>query len=478
MEDSLVETIHKKISEAAEKRKALQGAQLEASIYRVPDELRKLKTSAYRPRLVSIGPFHSKHQKSSCQELKASYADSLLSRVSGSEEQAYELLKECVEEMERAVDKAKKCYSEQVDELNPEMLFIDGCFVLEFLYNDYQIKHLLAQGTTGSIHEANQIRKEDNIFCSALARLIVQHDLLLLENQLPFFILEKLFHLTVERVPDHPPSRTLKEYVILSFGDSIDPKRKAKFEKSCTCSPRECVLCLTSFCRPMPRMYIGNKGMELENSPIAEENYHVLHILHDYYLPLEKVEDSGESSKKESDLSELMHSASDLDYAGVKFVPIKDGFTVSFSRSQGQFEIPIIRIDDFTEPLLRNLIAFEQCCPRVSSHFTSFAYLMDSLISTEKDVKVLERAGVIHNYLGTDENASDLFNKLCHEVALVEFKFVETCRHADEYSKRCWPAAVAYVRRQYFATLWTTIAFLVAFIAFGITVTNFVRSFL
>ncbi|XP_057489793.1 UPF0481 protein At3g47200-like [Actinidia eriantha] len=566
MEDSLLKTIHKKISDAADKR----GAHLEASIYRVPHELRNLKKSAYTPRLVSIGPFHSKNKNLFGQEFKTSYADSLLSRVT---EQKYELLRKCMEEMEREVDEAKKCYSEQVGKLNAEMLLLDGCFVIEFLYKDYQIKHLLERNTEDSIDEANQITKGDYIFCNARTHLTVQHDLLLLENQLPFFVLETLFQLTMERVQNPPTDCTLSEYVISSLGDLIGPKRNTEDKKSW-------VRHLSSFCRPKPSMNMP--WMEEPPSPwmeepqlaqapapapppppkrsmmstlmstpvdfvrvdvdsnaitvdavdsnadnavdydatsdseafsditwlsrsmpstlmpskmytvkdkrenmglkkdIGKENYHILHILHCHHLQLagEKVGGGGKSQEKESDLAEFMHSASDLNFAGVKFVPGKDFFSISFIKSRGRFEIPTLRINDFTEPFLRNLIAFEQCCPRVYPYFTSFAFLMDSLINTTKDVEVLKNAGVIHNYLGTDENVSDLFNKLCKEVVPADFKFAETCRQADEYSKRCWPVTVAYVRRQYFANLWTTIAFLVAFIVFGITMINLVRSFL
>ena len=99
-------------------------------------------------------------------------------------------------------------------------------------------------------------------------------------------------------------------------------------------------------------------------------------------------------------------------------------------------------------------------------------------MKSAKDVEVLQKAGIIQNYLGADQDASNLFNNLCKEVVIEKFFFSETCNQAIKYSKRYWPAAVAHVRRNYFATPWTLIAFCVAFIAFGMSITQFVRNFL
>ncbi|GMQ11478.1 hypothetical protein CsSME_00054109 [Camellia sinensis var. sinensis] len=147
---------------------------------------------------------------------------------------------------------------------------------------------------------------------------------------------------------------------------------------------------------------------------------------------------------------------------------------------RARFEIPTLAIDDSTDLFFRNLIAFEQCfCfPGFERRFTSYANLMDKLISTVKDVEVLEKAGVIRDFLGSREEAVHLFNKLCKDVGVHPFHFEKSYKQATDYTKRRLPKAIAYLRREYFATPWTTIAFAVGLIAFGITLTNFIRSFL
>ncbi|XP_057467592.1 UPF0481 protein At3g47200-like [Actinidia eriantha] len=471
---SLTTTISRKISEGVQK---IDKSFPWACIYRVPEELRRLNESAYTPRLVSIGPLHSKdkHLKSIMQDIKMSYVNSLLCRITdGSEVCKFAVLQECTEAMKRSLEDAKKRYTDEVDNLNEEMLVVDGCFILELLYRNY----LLTLPKEETNEEGNEITNEmpmertiDPVFDNNLMNIAVQQDLLLLENQLPFFVLEKLFHITVDKIPGRP-SNCLFHYVVSYFSNmtmSLKHKSTPSNETNC-CSPNEHHISL-----------LGN-GMNSENGGGAapKKYYHILHILLDHCLPLDIPEGKHYSEK--------MPSASDLDYAGVKFVAgteqdlVKVNFTYAQSclrryLHRAHFEIPPLSLYDSTELFLRNLIAFEQCCPRVSCYFTSYAFLMDMLVNSTKDVEVLQKDGIIQNYLGVDQEASELFNKLCKEVVLEKFLFAETCEQATKYSKLGWPKNVAYVRRKYFATPWTFIAFCVAFIAFVMSLTQFVRSF-
>ncbi|GFY82343.1 hypothetical protein Acr_02g0005830 [Actinidia rufa] len=305
------------------------------------------------------------------QDIKMSYVNSLLGRMTnGSEVSKFTVLEECVEAMKLLVEDAKKCYTEKVDNLNEEMLVVDGCFILELLYSYYLLTH--------SKEKTNEESKISHlVFSSSLMLNTVLQDLLLLENQLPFCVLEKLFHITVDKILDRPHNYFLFDYVV---------------------------------------SYFSNMPMSLE----------------------------GESTTSNATNCCL----SNLDYAGVKFVA------------------------DTGQDLFQG-----QCFPGVSCYFTSYAFLMDMLVNSAKDVEVLQKAGIIENYLGADQDASDLFNNLCKEVFVDEFFFTDTFNQATEYSKRCWPATRAHVRRKYFATPWTFIAFCVGLIAFGLSITQFVRSF-
>lgn len=325
---------------------------------------------------------------------------------------------------------------------------------------------LLPRGEDGIKGSCRQ-KPKDPIFGSILTANTVQLDLLLLENQIPFFVLERLFRLTVDQIQigtNCPRKFSLADYVSFYFQNLMTPEGNSTNKTSG--SPCDCVLWVS--------------GNQMVNSK-HEANYrHILHIIHEDYHPRDQAE------KKVR--NELMPPASELDYAGIKFVPGTgdDLFKFKFTEPKGpfwwcrraRFEIPALGIYDPTESFLRNLIAFEQCLPGVSQHFTSYAFLMDMLVNADKDVQVLEKAKVVHNYLGASEEAANLFNKLCKEAALGEFLFADPCNKAAKYSKRCWPKNMADVRRTYFANPWTFIAFCLGFIAFGITITQFVFLFI
>jgi len=352
------------------------------TIYRVPDDLRKLKESAYTPRFVSIGPLHSRDQhldNSRVNNNKVNCVKPLIYRAANSEKQAKDIVRKCLTAMKDSVAEAKKYYpEEEAATLNDVMLFLDGSFILELLYRHYDIV-VLQKKKVDQIHELG--------IDSAVAYRTVQRDLLLLENQLPFSVLETLFHVLTESQTGAQKGPSLIEYVLLFFHDLL----------------------------------------RLQSIPakVDGDTFRILHLLHKHYLPddLPVAMTSGQ----------FMQSATDLDHAGVKFESHNaksksqlhnakiSPFQVEFQApcgvkrwwfSRACFKIPTLHIDESTELFLRNLMAFEQCCPSVSSYVTSYALIMERLINTSKDVDVLQKAGIVCNYLGSHKDASDLFNKL------------------------------------------------------------------
>ncbi|KAF5953634.1 hypothetical protein HYC85_006490 [Camellia sinensis] len=534
---NLTKTIFDIIKEGENKTKSMPSP----CIFRVPEELRKVKESAYTPQLVSIGLLHSnkEHLKSPMEDIKKYYASVLFRRMKQANDKMNIMLEleKCVKNMKLSLDRVRDCYAEKVevdaledvekmkellditakecfpkkvDALDVTMLVIDACFILELLYRYHHTykprnsddetpyhcydgciqfflgknPHHTSSNPNSKPHEEphhtemietsnnlNSNKKTSRDFCfdSALTRVAIKHDLLLLENQLPFFVLEDLFDLTVATIPNHLPS--LSHYLLSYFGNMMNPSEQGGKNDW---KPKIC------------------KGVS-----------HILHFLYNQYRQQEGRPEQQDSAKTDVNNYDSMPPASELEYAGVKFeVSTKTGdrdplFMVQFDDPQGlfwfchraSFKIPTLRISATTETLLRNLIAFEQCYTgldrntghdRLDFYFTSYATLMDRLVDNKNDVKVLQKAGVIRSCLGEREKASDLFNSLCKEIVLPRdnFYFAQTCNQAASYSKRCWPKSLAYLTRTYFTYPWTFIAFLVAFIAFGMSITQFIRSFL
>ncbi|KAK3014892.1 hypothetical protein RJ639_008464 [Escallonia herrerae] len=129
-----------------------------------------------------------------------------------------------------------------------------------------------------------------------------------------------------------------------------------------------------------------------------------------------------------------------------------------------RFAVRPLFVDDSTEPLLRNLIAFEQCYPGIQRYVTSDAFLMYTLIDNEADVELLENAGVIQENLGARESTSKLFKDLCKEVVLADFSFLAQWKEVHDYCKSYSHTNLARVRRNcaalrkyYFSNRWAVI---------------------
>ena len=144
-------------------------------IYRVPHGIRKLNKDAYTPRLVSIGPYHYGSPKlRNMESHKLIYFKSFTKRANAD----LEILVRIVQELERTI---RSCYSENVKHGKTKLvkiILVDAGFILELFHR----------------HFHNEWDDED---LPLNHRLIfdIKYDLLLLENQLPFFVLDKLYNI-------------------------------------------------------------------------------------------------------------------------------------------------------------------------------------------------------------------------------------------------------------------------------------------
>ncbi|XP_058217026.1 uncharacterized protein LOC131327923 [Rhododendron vialii] len=243
----LTSTIGAKLVEGAKKTKLFSST----CIYRVPHDLRKVNERAYTPRLITIGPLHrnDEHLQTPMQHVKMSYANNLLCRLTTgmeslelAEKRNAVLLHECLAEMKKLIVDANNCYLADVT-LDEEMLLVDGCFILEFLY---RARLLRAEDNEnkpidGGDNGNSKVWKADPIFDNRPTLFDVENDLVLLENQIPYFVLEKLFQLAVGRIRDRLDKNwLLTDYVRWCYRKRIRPVHHSNKKK--VLMPSDCVL--------------------------------------------------------------------------------------------------------------------------------------------------------------------------------------------------------------------------------------------
>ncbi|KAG9441428.1 hypothetical protein H6P81_017282 [Aristolochia fimbriata] len=177
------------------------------TIVKVPRIIRRNNDQAYDPHLLSIGPYHRRPEPrlAPMEKLKWKYLRDFCAR-NDDESAALDVLLRKIQEVK---DPARNCYSQDQipvrdDDEFGEMLLLDACFVLElFLKSHEKIKR------HSRLHDTDLVLASS----SECALRSVARDLLLVENQLPFFVLRHIF----DSSPKSPLSPVSLETLVVEF---------------------------------------------------------------------------------------------------------------------------------------------------------------------------------------------------------------------------------------------------------------------
>ncbi|KAK9280957.1 hypothetical protein L1049_003848 [Liquidambar formosana] len=145
----------------------------------------KANHEAYAPKLVSIGPYyHRNHDLRAMDQHKLWYLRSLLVRKKDDT-----TLERYISELNKLQIEARSCYADFIslnDDEFVEMMLLDGCFIIEFVRNGY-LKYVRSEAIHDPIFEANGIEYQ------------IRRDIMLLENQLPHFVLSTFYNMTKDQ---------------------------------------------------------------------------------------------------------------------------------------------------------------------------------------------------------------------------------------------------------------------------------------
>ncbi|KAL8518915.1 hypothetical protein ACS0TY_010029 [Phlomoides rotata] len=408
------------------------------SIHKVPRQLRDVNIKAYEPEMVPIGPYHHDKLKfKMAEELKWRYFESLLQRKPEIP------VKDYISDIQEILKEARDCYAEpsmnlDSDEEFTDMLVLDGCFIIEVI----------------RIQDTKLYKRT---FPDRSSYRNIKRDLILLENQIPLFVLCKLF----DRVEEQGQHNSLIENLLY--------------------------FCCELF--PDVEWHQTNKVGSLK------EVKHILDFVHRHWCPRppSPIDDHHTRSvsipwccpspSPETYSTSVIPSASKLKDANVKFQNKKfisktSLFDVKFE-SGGRLVMPILVVVDDTESLLRNLIAYEQLFPLYKPAYVSdYAFLLDCLINTSKDVQILSGKGIIENMLGSDEAVVEIVNRLTDEIMFNTYRFIyaDLFRDINVHHQKRWNRAVAAFHRDYFSSPWAYIAFLGAVLLLLLTVAQTIFS--
>ncbi|KAG8378194.1 hypothetical protein BUALT_Bualt08G0112500 [Buddleja alternifolia] len=425
-----------------EKLQELPDSSYKPSIFRVSDDLRCVDEKLYEPKLLAVGPFH--HGKKHLQKMeqhKFRYLRHLLKRIDKYSVDDY------VMEIRSLEEKARGCYADSI-ELSRDnfvhMLLLDGIFIIELIR-----KYLFYEWR----------EDDDTIFQHEQVLIQLFHDLMLVENQVPFFVLEKLFSMT----ESDPDDNIL--YLIQAFADYISPwpdASKITGEVSMENIDHLLGLVYRIWCSSFAETSRPDKAEEDRN-----------------WCSFAKMVASTPVKAEEEEVLAI-NSSTELQEAGIKFLKDTESNFLDIKFTKGVMKIPRFHVKDATESVLRNLIAYEHfVIVRHPKYVTYYAFFWDCLINSSKDVVILRRHGIFTNWLGDDEMVCSMFNRLGRDkLKPPDFCYDDVFNKVNQHCRNPWHSWMANLRHNYFNTPWAFISFFAALMLLLFTLTQTVFSVL
>ncbi|XP_030458429.1 UPF0481 protein At3g47200-like [Syzygium oleosum] len=384
-------------------------------IFRVPRSLAKINEKAYQPHILSIGPYHHGNKEfSMIEEHKGQFLHDLLARI---EERGVGFV-DLVRAIAPMEDEIRESYSETLDVDSQDliqMMILDGCFIVELFCK---------------VGKLVPLHSDDPLLSIPWMLPFLTRDLLALENQIPFFVLEPIFTLVMGLSDNNDYS--LAELALKFFNRMDDRPTKV-----------------------LKKYY-------------KKEGKHLLDLFRLSYIP-----EAQETSRQPSKFLRLIQPAKKLGVAGVKFKPRNSSsfLDIKFRNINGTLEIPVLKLDDFLSSLLLNFVAFEQCYHHCTKHITTYATFMGRLMNTPADAGFLSDRKIVENYFGGDEEVARFFSIIGKDVVFdIERSYLsEVFEDVNRYYQNGWHVRWAGFKHMYFNTPWSFMSALAALILLILT---------
>ncbi|KAF3959978.1 hypothetical protein ACB098_01G370800 [Castanea mollissima] len=372
-------------------------------IYKVPYHLRKWNEEAYTPQVISIGPYHNDKEKFQTMEKhKERYFRRFMKRA----EINLEDFVSTIREME---DRIRCCYVETVPFDSDDfvrMIRLDAIFILELFLTSYY----------------KTFPSNDPMLVEDWLLSIVEKELVLLEHQVPFFVIDELYNLAL---PSKSDSVSLTELTFKFF-----------------------------------------KDFNIHEKPQNVTIEHFTDLLRFFQLP-----NDNDLPSRGPEMIFPRCSATQLREAGVEFKVSLNKCIPDLNFKNGVLEIPRLNFFDDTERQVRNIMALEQCHQRKPLYCTDFYLLLDCLINTTKDVDLLCDKGIVVNSLSDNNVVTSIINSRNRGIIRSDMNTVyyPLCEHLKGFYERTWNRWKALLRHQYFSSSWRSASTIAAIILLVLT---------
>ncbi|XP_058746814.1 UPF0481 protein At3g47200-like [Vicia villosa] len=405
------------------------------SIYKIPSIVTNPNRKAYKPQAISFGPYHyGEEHLMAMEEHKHRALVHFLKRCEKPIEFVFQAMEQVVQELRDSYKPLDPIWILDTPKFI-QMMILDGCFTLEILRANHN--HCVV----------DDYAENDPIFSEHGRFYIlpyIKRDMLMLENQIPMTFLRTLIQLEI---------RTEQEYDHELLNEKIVK----------LLNPRTPLIQSLGKCMHILDVYRKSLIQQGPSHPTRMPKETKRN-----WLTLEAGEEIHYA--KSLRVVVIIRSAVELHEAGIRFRKSKTLSLRDVSFDRGVLRLPILVVDDTTEYMLLNLIAFERLHVGAGNEITSFIFFMDTMVDNAADVAILNRKGIIINALGSDKIVSRLFNSLSRDIAVDRHGVLEVARTSmSGFCKKPWNRWRANLIHTYFRNPWAIVSLIAGIFLFVLT---------
>jgi len=383
---------------------------------------RNVDPQEYDPHHVSIGPYHRKRSPNvgRYNDKLASLDAILAAATPGSKTKTVEVY---LAELATDEDRARSYYANTFDDMTSceflRMLLLDACFLLNWLVKG-----------GGNQQEIDAVLRDV---------------LFLVENQIPYFVVDKVHKLTSSGAAD---------IIVVPAWETMAGHLSQ-------------------------RILQKQQYTMATIKPPAAEPGNLLDLVHMHFLEPTTTRAISVTSSPTGQQQPVGRWRTAMEYhisgVNLKGRPVGAGSTEASSildvkldsGSGGTLVVPRLRIDADTGRILRNLVALEQQNPDVGSHVTAYCIFMSQIACTASDVELLSRRGVIVHLLGNHGEVATFFSDLCKGVLFdpddADRNYLRaTCQELDKWYRSRRRRWIALLWHKYLANPWLAIGVMAA----------------
>ncbi|OMP01470.1 hypothetical protein COLO4_11836 [Corchorus olitorius] len=497
-------------------------SEIPVTIFNVPKTLLSSDPDSYTPQEVAIGPYHYwRPELYEMERYKLAAAKRIQKNLCNNLQ-----FDDLVQQLVRIVPKVRASYHKLLEFSNETLgwiMAIDASFLLEFL-QIYAMKEgkLLTRVSSRMSHLVDYAGRKS-------AHNAILRDLIMLENQIPLFVLRKVLEV---QFPSLDEADDLLLSMLIGLCKELSPfKMMDEFPKIHVSETAHLLDCLYDLVVPKIEWRASSEIFEhdqdqnnceegKEEGSSEADSSNVRKLLSVIWNVLSKVnkgpfrmfkklllskpiklifklpwallskvpglsllkqpieylffkgegdEDNKSKSDQNSDRPPLVEeitipSVSELMNSGVQFLPTTGNLmTITFDFKTATFYLPTISLDVNTEVIMRNLVAYEASSAKGPLVFTRYTELMNGIIDTEEDLKLLRERGIILNRLKSDKEAAAVWNGMSKSIRLTKVPFLDKAiEEVNKYHCGRWKNKAKRMMKAYVFGSWQILTLLAA----------------